>query len=145
MEEGTARTNLLESVRRGYSEEEIHFIYEHIRIALMNGEIKWAKVVLDGLTELAPDYVPGWLALSYVSMFDRDFDLAISASHHAARIDAQSVEAALFLSTCYMSQGDYQTAGTNLGEAFELIESQGGNDGFRRLYRLLLERFNRTR
>lgn len=131
-----------ELVRRGYSEEEVTQIYELARLWLESGEIKKAEIVLSGLTEVAPDFAPGWLALSYVHIQNRNYDSAVSASRSALKVSPDMHEATLYLVACYMTLGDVNAAGTLLGEIGERIEAGMIDDpNVIRVYKLQLARF----
>lgn len=114
---------LPETRRKGYSLEEIDTIYELGRLYLKSGQIKAAENIMQGLIHIVPDYAPGWLGLSYIHGINHDHDAALFAARQAVRIDADSVEAQLFLIACLLTVGDYNTAGTYLGELNDRIES----------------------
>lgn len=109
-------------VRRGYAEEEISSIYELGRLCLENGSLRQAETILLGLTEVAPDYAPAWLGMSYIHIQNRNFDGAIFAARQALRIDPNFTEAMLYLVACLLTTGDFNAAGTYLGEVSDKIE-----------------------
>ncbi len=132
----------LQLTRRTYSAEEIDSLYEFGRVALQDGKLRIAEAVFHGLNHIAPDYAPAWLGSSYVHIFNAQIDQAVFCSRQAQRIDSESVEASLFLVACLMSTGDYNTAGTLLGEVGDRIEA-GANFSpeVLRFYKAQLARF----
>jgi len=131
-----------ELVRRGYSEEEVTHLYELSRLWLESGEIKKAEIVLLGLTEVAPEFAPAWLALSYVHIQNRNYDMAVTAAKSALKASPDLHEATLYLIACYLTLGDVNAAGTLLGEIGERIEAAMIDDpNVIRIYKLQLARF----
>ena len=131
-----------ELLKRGYSDDEIANIYELGRVFIENGELRRAEILMQGITEIAPDFHPAWLALAYVHIAHQDYDSALYAGRQAIRIQANSPEAILYLIVCLLATGDVGSAGTYLGEIGELIE--GGlidNPNLIRLYRAQLARY----
>jgi len=133
---------LSDVLKRGYSDEEIQHIYELGRFHLENGNVSRAEPIMLGLTGVAPEFVPAWLALSYIYLIQGNDDSALNAARHAQRLDVNSVEALLFLVTALLGGGDYNTAGAYLGEVQEKIEA-GANDNPNvvRYYRAQLARY----
>jgi Tfp pilus assembly protein PilF len=113
----------LEQGRKGYSEEEIECIYRLAYAGLENGNLKQAELIALGLIEVAPSFIPGWLALAYVRGQDGNFAGAQAASEQALRIDGESIEAMLFLVSYLLTNGDLQSAGTYLGEVADRIDN----------------------
>jgi len=131
-----------EILRRGYSDEEIAHLYELGRFFLENGDIRRAEIIITGITEVAPDFAPAWLAMSYIHIQGRNTDGAIFAARQALRVNPGSAEATLFLATCLLTSGDLNSAGTYLGEVGEMIESGSVDDAnIVRFYRAQLARF----
>lgn len=131
-----------EIVSRGYSDDEVAHIYELGRLFLESGQLRKGEAIILGLTEVAPGFAPAWLALAYIHIQGRDFEAAIQASLHALRADTKSVEAVLFLAACYLTVGDFNSAGTYLGEVGERIESgEVDSPNAVRFYRAQLARF----
>lgn len=133
---------VVEPLRRSYSEDEIESIYELARFTAENGDLLRAEVILTGLVEVAPDYAPAWLGMSFIHAQKKAFDAAIKAAQNALRANPEMVEAELFLISCYLTNGDLNAAGTILGEVGEKIE--GGlvdNPEAVRFYRMQLARF----
>ena len=116
------KRSLVEVLKRSYSEEEVAAMYELARFCLENGDLRKAETIFQGLTEVAPDFAPAWLGSAYVHVHAKNWDAAIAASRQALRVDQKCAEALLFLSACLLSAGDFNTAGTYLGEFGDLIE-----------------------
>jgi len=112
-----------EVLKRGYSDDEILHIYELGRLCLENGDVRRAEAVLGGLTHIAPDFAPAWLGMSYIHIQSRNYDAALQAARQAHRLEADSGEAMLFMISCLLTHGDYNSAGTYLGEVGERIDS----------------------
>lgn len=131
-----------EVLKRGYSDDEILHIYELGRLCLENGDVRRAESILSGLTYIAPDFAPAWLGMSYVHIQAKNHDAALQAARQALRLDAESVEAMLFLISCLLTHGDYNSAGTYLGEVADRID--GGSvdrPNLVRFYRAQLARY----
>lgn len=129
-------------LKRGYTDEEIAQIYEFGRLSLANGNLRTAESIFEGLTHVAPDYSPAWLGLAYVGIYKGNIDGAVFSSRQALRIDPHFTEALLYLAACLMSSGDYNSAGTHLGEVAEQIDSgQVDDPSIHRFYRIQLARF----
>lgn len=132
----------MEPARGGYTEEEILSIYELGRLSLENGNILSAEVIMHGLNEVAPDFPAAWLATSYINIQHKDYDSAIYAAKQALRIAPEFTEAVLFLSACLMTTGDYNSAGTYLGEVGEKIDTGSiDNPSIIRFYKAQLARY----
>jgi tetratricopeptide (TPR) repeat protein len=132
----------VETQRRGYSDEEVAHIYELGRFFLENGDFRRADTIMRGITEVAPDFAPGWLARSYIHIQAREYDEAIQMARQAFRCDPDMVEAVLYLAACLLTTGDYNAAGTYLGEVGEKID--GGavdNPDVIRFYKSQLARY----
>lgn len=136
-----------ELLKRGYSDEELHHLYALARISLEAGEIKRAELIAQGLVEINPTFLPGWLILAYVGIWNRDHEHAASSARQAYRLASRDPAAMLFLIGTSLLVSDIQDAGTILGELGELIEAGRVQDqDCIRLYRMLLARFQtRTR
>jgi len=129
-------------IKKGYSDEEVIFIYELALQGLENGQIRWAATLLHGLVEVAPDFCPAWIARSYTFMYEKDYDQAVFCSRQALRIQPANPAALLYLVSCMLTLDDYNSAGTYLGEVSELIEAGRVTDTrLVRLFRMLLARF----
>lgn len=113
-----------EVLRRGYSDDELDQIYELGRFFLENGDLRRGEVILHGVSEIAPDYLPALLGLFYIHFQRHEFELAASRARQALQIDPENITARLYLAAVQLSQGDYPAAGANLGEVGERI-----NDG----------------
>ena len=139
--------NPSEILRRGYSDDELHHLYALARISLEAGAIKRAELIAQGLVEINPTFVPGWLILSYVAMWNRDHEQAAHAAQQAFRLAPRDASSMLYSIGTSLLVSDIQEAGTVLGELGELIEAGRVSDpDLVRLYRMLLARFQtRTR
>lgn len=111
-----------EVLKRGYSDDEVNHIYELGKLFLESGDMRRGEAVMMGLTEVVMDFAPAWLGLAYVHIQNKNFDAAISAAKAALKIDPDIVEATLYLITCLMQTGDFNAAGTYLGEVGERLE-----------------------
>ena len=135
-----------ELIKRGYSEDEVANIYELGRSFLENGFVRKAQAIMLGLTEVAPEFTPGWLALTYVHIHNQEPDLGIVSARQALRLEPDSTEASLFLSILMLMLGDFNSAGTYLGEVQEKIEAGSVDDPqITRLYKSQLARFDARR
>ena len=125
MAEGKGRSERTPSeiLRRGYSNSEIANFYELARFSLELGDIRRAEVILRGITLVAKDYAPAWLAMSYVHIHRKRYEEAAYAARQAVKIEPKYTEAILYLISCLITNGDYSTAGTYLGEIGEKIQS----------------------
>lgn len=132
----------LEVTKRGYSEEEITSIYELGRLLIENGSLKQAESIFQGLIEVAPEFVPGWLGLAYLHIHQNNSETGLITAQQAVRLDAESCEAMLFLVICLLSTGDYQSAGSYLGEIGDRVESGSiDNPNVIRLFRAQMARY----
>lgn len=131
-----------EILKRGYSDDEIAHIYELGRAYLENGQMRQAENIMAGLTEVAPEFAPGWLGMCYIHIQKKNFDSALQAARQALRMELDLSEAVLFLIACLLTTGDYNSAGTYLGEIGEKIESGAvENPDVVRFYRAQLARY----
>jgi len=129
-------------LKRGYSEEEVDSIYELGRLFLENGDLRRAEVIMAGLIEVAPDFAPAWLAASVMHVQKGNIEEAISTAERALQVQPDSAEAMLLLSACLLTTGDFNTAGTYLGEIGEKIESGAiDNSYIKRFYNAQLVRY----
>lgn len=112
-----------ELIKRGYSEDEIATIYELGRLHLETGNLKRAEFIFHGLTEILPEFAPGWLGMCYVHIHARDYDLAIYCANQSLRAAPHMTEPLLFLIACLLTTGDYNSAGTYLGEVGDKIQT----------------------
>lgn len=125
-----------------YSQTEITSIYELGRLLIESGFLRRAELIVQGLTEVAPEFSPAWLALTYLQIAARDNESAVQSARNALKADQDSVEAMLFLVTSLFMTGDYNAAGTILGEVRDRIESGSVRDPqIIRLYKAQLARF----
>ncbi|WKZ57176.1 MAG: hypothetical protein QY326_00510 [Bdellovibrionota bacterium] len=131
-----------EVLRRGYSDEEIAHIYELGLFFFENGDIRRGEIIMTGITEVAPDFQPAWLGLSYVQLQAGNYEAATRSAQHALKVDPVSVPAMLLLVACALTTGDATAAGTYLGEIGERIDSGEVSDpDILRFYRGQLARY----
>jgi tetratricopeptide (TPR) repeat protein len=131
-----------EVLKRGYSDEEVANIYELARFSLENGDYRRAERIADGLVAVAPEFAPAWLCLSFVHLNNKSFDQAISCAQQAQKLDSDSAAALLYLVAGLLGSGDFNSAGTHLGELGERIESGSIDDPATiRFYRAQLARY----
>lgn len=128
--------------RRGYSEEEIVDIFQLGRSWLETGYYRRAEVIMSGLNEVAPEYAPAWLATAYLKGVAGSYDAAFRAAKQALQCEPEGVEAMLYVAALGLTLGDFNTAGTYLGEAGERIE-QGRvtNPHVPRFFKMQLARY----
>jgi len=131
-----------EILKRGYTDEEITHIYALGRFSLGNGQLRKAELLFQGITEIAPDFVPAWLGLAYAQIYNEDLKAAITSSQRALKMNPDSVEAMLFLVSSLLTTGDFNTAGTYLGEVGEKIAGNAiDNPNVIRFYKAQLARY----
>ena len=134
-----------EVIKRGYTDEEILHIYELARVFLESGQLKRAEAIFTGLTEIAPEFAPAWLGLSYIHIQNKAYETATWAARTALQNDAEFIEAMLYLVACLLFAGDFNTAGTFLGEVGERIESGSvDNPDVVRFYQMQLARYENS-
>ena len=131
-----------EILKRGYSDEEILHIYELGRLFLENGDLSRGEAVMHGLNEIAPDFSPAWLGMSYIHFHSKNLEQAVECARKAVKLDPNFNEALLTMVAALMSLGDYNTAGTYLGELGEKVETSVIDDPkVIRFYRAQLARY----
>lgn len=137
-----AQNNLSEALKKGYSQEELECIYALGRFHLENGSLSEALTIMNGLCEVAAESVLGWLGLAYIDFMSARYDAALKNSQQALKVDTSSVEAQLLVITCLLTLGDFNTAGSMLGEIGERIESQQiSNPNLVRFFKSQLARY----
>ena len=137
---------ITEPSRRSYPDEEISHIYELARFHLENGNTKIAEPLIKGLTEVRPDFAPGWLGLACISILNNDFDAGLDAARKARKIKSDAADAILFEITCLLSLDDLNGAGTLLGEVSDMVENhQITNPLHLRFFRAQLARYQTIR
>lgn len=125
-----------------YLENELDSIYELGRFFLENGDLRSAEVIMDGLNQVSPGFYPAWLAKSYVSLIDGALENALRCAEQAVKLAPQSVETLLYVVVCSLSCGDYNKAGTFLGEVGERVDkNEIDNPQLVRFYRAQLLRY----
>ncbi|RMG44394.1 MAG: hypothetical protein D6719_01890 [Candidatus Dadabacteria bacterium] len=131
-----------EVLKGGYSDEEVDNIYELGRFFLENGDLHKAETIMHGLTEVVPDYWPAWLGMACVHISNGRTEEAVSAARRVLELDRGNAVALIYLAASLMTLGDYNSAGTYLGELGEKIEAGAVDDPkILRLYRAQLARF----
>ena len=109
--------------QRNYSAAEIEALYSFAYFQLDTGQLRTADSVLDGLTEVAPDYYPAWLAKAFVKMLLEDYEAARICCDKVIKIEPNCSEALVYLILCCFQSSDRQSAGTFLGELGERISA----------------------
>ena len=136
---------LSDLLKRGYSDDELSHIYELGRFHLENGELVRAEIIMNGLVAVAPEFIPAWLALTYIELMNDNIENALNYAKQSHKIDPNNIMAGLFLVTVLIGIDDVATAGTYLGEVGDLIESQRETDlSIIRFYRAQLARFKNS-
>jgi predicted Zn-dependent protease len=131
-----------EGLRSSYSKEELVDMYALAKMFLETGQIKRAEVIAQGLTLVAPEFVPGWLALSVVSASLGNVEASLEAARKALKYQPDSASAMMLIATTAMTTGDVGTAGTYLGEIKELVDQGSISDpNLLRLYRMQMARY----
>lgn len=117
-------------------------MYELGRFSLENGDLRRGEAILTGISEVAPDFAPAWLGLSYIHIQNRNLDSAVHCARSALRAEPELVEASIFLIVCLLSMGDFPAAGTYLGEIREKIDAgRAISPEAMRLYKMQLARY----
>jgi predicted Zn-dependent protease len=129
--------------RAVYSKEELADIYALAKMSLETGQVKRAETLLRGLTTVAPEFVPGWLAMSVCHSTLSNTESAQEAARRALKIQPDSATAMMLLVTAALTLGDMGTAGTYLGEVGEFIE-QGriADPNLLRVFKMQMARFS---
>lgn len=131
-----------EVLRRGYLEDEVRHLYALARFWLEAGDLRGAEIVGEGLTQVAPNFGPGWLLLAYTRLAAGDIEKGHEYSRRAIAVAPDGMEAMLYLVCCLLSVGDYNSAGTYLGEVGERIEAGAAESpALIRFFRAQLARF----
>lgn len=128
--------------RSSYSADELVDIYALGKMWLETGQVRKAEVIMQGLTAVAPDFLPGWLGMSVVQSTLGNIEAALAAAQRALKLDSQSAPAMMCVVVASLTMNDMSTAGTLLGEVGELIEAQRVTDpNVTRLYKMQLARY----
>ena len=128
--------------RSSYSKEELVDMYALTKMFLETGQVKRAEVIARGLTTVAPEFVPGWLAFSVVSATQGNIEAALEAGRKALKYQPDSTAAMMLIVTSAMTLGDLGTAGTYLGEIKEMIDQGTISDpNVLRLYKMQMARY----
>lgn len=130
--------------RANYSKEELVDIYALAKLSLESGHIKRAETITLGLTAVAPEFVPGWLARSVTHATSGNIEAALEAARRALKLQPDSAAAMMLVITTALTLGDASTAGTYLGEVSDMID-QGkiADPHLLRLFRMQMSRYNR--
>lgn len=133
---------LSEVLKRGYSDKEVNLIFELGRFYIEGGNHKAAANIMQGLHAIVPDYLPALLALCCLEFHAQNYEVARSFAEQALKLQPESIESALFLVTCLMVAGDFNPAGSLLGEIGEHIATRDlENPDIERFYKTLLVRY----
>ena len=132
--------------RANYSKEELSDIYALAKMWLETGQIKRAEVAVKGLTTVAPEFMPGWLARCVVESSLGNVESALQAARRALKLQPESATAMMLIVTASLTIGDISTAGTYLGEVGELVE-QGkiAEPNLIRLFKMQMARYTQGR
>lgn len=131
-----------EILKRGYTDDEIRNFYRLGLQYLEHGDIRAAETIFGGVVEIAPDYAPGWLGMSYVHIQRKRIDEAVYAARQAVRVRPELTEGMLYLISCLLMNKDYNSAGTYLGEVGERLDMSGSErPEVARFYRSQLVRY----
>jgi Flp pilus assembly protein TadD len=136
-------SSAVESHRSNYSKEEQLDIYALGRMCLESGQVKRAQVILRGLTTVAPEFVPGWLATAVAQATLGNVEQSLDAARQALKLQPDSAIAMIILVTTSLTLGDQSTAGTYLGELNDMIEQGAVSDpNLIRLFKMQMVRYN---
>lgn len=131
-----------ESLKRGYSREELENLYALGHFYLENGQWSEAESIMLGLCDVAPELALGWLGLGYVNFMNGRMDEALKSARAAQRAEPSSPEAQLMIITCLINMGDFNTAGSMLGEIGDRVAAQEiTNPSLVRYFRAQLSRY----
>ncbi|HMO01952.1 MAG TPA: hypothetical protein PKD37_01465 [Oligoflexia bacterium] len=122
IEQKISEQEFKEISRARYSEDEQRSLYELGRFFLECGELEKAEQIFGGLNEVAPTFLFAWLGSAYVWYHAKNWDQGIFASRQALRILPESSEAILYLVVGLFNVGDFNSAGSYLGEINEQID-----------------------
>lgn len=113
---------VIHCVRVSYSNEEQLDIYALAKMSIETGQLKRADLILRGLTTVAPEFLPGWLALSVVKSSLGEFEVALEAATRAVKLQYNSPVALILSAVNALTIGDRSIAGTYLGELKDMID-----------------------
>lgn len=129
--------------RTNYSKEELLDIFALVKMWLETGQLKRAEVVVRGLTSVAPEFVPGWLASSVVESSLGNIEAALQAARRALKLQPDSAAAMMLIITTALTLGDLTTAGTYLGEVGDMVsEGRVSDPNALRLFKMQMARYN---
>lgn len=85
-------------------------LYARARLALAQKKIPEAQRILTSLTDIAPNFAPGFYYLGLAYAESGDFQKAIDQLHTAAKLSPKVPDTYLLLSSIELKQGNYATA-----------------------------------
>lgn len=136
-------TSVNDTSRASYSRDEQRDIYALGKMCLETGHTKRAEVILKGLTTVAPDFLPGWLALSVAQATLGNSEASNESARRALKLQVDSPVGMIILVTTALALGDQSTAGTYLGELKDVIEQGIVNDpNIVRLFKMQMARYH---
>ena len=132
--------------RAVYSKEELSDIYALAKMSLETGQVKRAETILRGLIAVAPEFVPGLLAMAVCQSTLGNTESAQDAARRALKAQPDSAAAMMLLVASALTLGDLGTAGTYLGEVGELVDQSRISDpNLLRLFKMQMARFSQGR
>ena len=133
---------LPEKIKNAYSADEITHLYALGRFFIENGNLVGAEWIFKGISEIAPQSALGWLGLTYLALFNQEYDKALEIARKAVKTNEHLVNCLVAEATTLLSLEDIATAGTVLGELGERAE-QGElqEPNLLRFYRAQLVRY----
>ena len=133
---------LSDVLKRGYSDEELKHLYELGRFYLESGRLSRAAKIFNGITAVAPEFIPAWLGMVCVEFGLANKDQALHCAREAHKRDLNSPVATLFLITALFATGDLASAGALLGEVGDILEGNREYDtNLIRFYQAQMARF----
>lgn len=138
--------NLPELPARGYSDDELESLYSLGQHFLEIGRFYSAKNIFSGLVAIAPDFLKGWQGLAVTGLLSGSVNEAAGAARQLIRAEPSSLLGQLLLIDAQLSQKDFNSAGTALGEISEQIERNPSvSPNLIKIFRALLVRFEHKR
>jgi hypothetical protein len=128
-------------ISRRYSDSELQAIFEVGRLHIVAGEIGAGEAIFRGLSEVSADYLPAWLGIAYARYLEGDFEAGLQAARQAIRIEPNSISGLLMLVNGLLCTEDINSAGAFLGEVREQLEVSTPSAEHRKLYKMLLARY----
>ena len=87
-----------------------------------NGDISKARSIFEGLIQVDNEYLKGFLGMIYLEIESNDMTNAMKYCQKALKINPSSYEVILMYISCLISVGEYNKAGTYLGEIADAIK-----------------------